>query len=79
MTKGDKYTKTLFRKILKEGCMDITPRPHYADGTPAHTLSINHAMCTYDLSKGDSHYYPSPHCSKKCYWGAFMDLSGPEQ
>lgn len=53
MTKGDKYTKTLFRKILKEGCMDITPRPHYADGTPAHTLSINHTMCTYDLSKGE--------------------------
>lgn len=53
MTKGDKYTKALFRKILKEGCMDITPRPHYADGTPAHTLSINHDMCTYDLYKGE--------------------------
>ena len=33
--------------------MDINPRPRYADGTPAHTLSINHVMQSYDLSKGE--------------------------
>ena len=54
MTKGDQYTKETLEKILKEGCKDINPRPHYADGTPAHTLSINHVSHTYDLSKGES-------------------------
>ena len=54
MTKGDKYTKQIFRKILREGCLDKDPRGHYADGAKAHTLSINHGMCTYDLTKGES-------------------------
>ena len=54
MTKGDKYTKQIFRKILKEGCLDKNPRTHYTDGTTAHTISINHGMCTYDLTKGES-------------------------
>lgn len=31
MTKGDEYTKQIFKKILEEGCMDINPRPHYED------------------------------------------------
>ena len=31
MTKGDKYTKKIFRKILREGCLDKNPRPHYED------------------------------------------------
>ncbi len=52
-TKGDQYTKQILRKILREGCLDKNPRPHYADGTPAHTLSINHGLCTYDLTKGE--------------------------
>ena len=54
MTKGDRYTKEIIRQILTEGTLDQNPRPHYADGTPAHTLSVNHGMCTYDLSKGES-------------------------
>lgn len=54
MTKGDKYTKEILQRILDEGCLDKDPRPHYADGTPAHTLSVNHGMCTYDLTKGES-------------------------
>jgi len=54
MTKGDMYTKEIFERILNEGCWDIDPRPKYADGTPAHTLSVNHGMCTYDLTKGES-------------------------
>lgn len=52
-TKGDQYTKEIIERILEEGCLDKDPRPHYADGTPAHTLSINHGICTYDLSKGE--------------------------
>lgn len=54
MTKGDIYTKEIIKKILDEGTLDKNPRPKYADGTPAHTLSFNHGMCTYDLSKGET-------------------------
>ena len=39
--------------ILRHGFKDVNPRPKYADGTPAHTISVNHVMRTYDLSKGD--------------------------
>lgn len=54
MTKGDMYTKEIIKRILEEGCLDKNPRPHYADGTPAHTLSVNHGMCTYDITKDES-------------------------
>ena len=54
MTKGDIYTKEIFNRIKSEGRLDKDPRPHYKDGTPAHTLSVNHGMCTYDISKGES-------------------------
>ena len=54
MTKGDIYTKEIIEKILKEGRMDKNPRPKYSDGTPAHTISINHGMTTYDLNKGET-------------------------
>lgn len=54
MTKGDIYTKEIFQRILEEGCWDKNPRPKYKDGTPAHTLSVNHGICTYDLTKGET-------------------------
>ena len=54
MTKGDIYTKEIIERILKEGTLDKNPRPHYSDGTPAHALSINHGMMTYDLDKGEN-------------------------
>ena len=54
MTKGDVYTKEILTRILNEGTYDKDPRPKYADGTPAHTLSVNHGMCTYDINKGES-------------------------
>lgn len=53
-TKGDVYTKEIIKRILEEGCLDKNPRPKYSDGTPAHTLSVNHGMMTYDLTKGES-------------------------
>ena len=53
-TKGDQYTKEIIERILNEGCLDKNPRPKYSDGTPAHTSSVNHGMCTYDLTKGES-------------------------
>lgn len=53
MTKADVYMKEAIEKILGNGYLDVNPRPHYADGTPAHTLSINHVVRTYDLSNGE--------------------------
>lgn len=54
MTKGDVYTKEIVKRILEEGTLDKNPRPHYEDGTKAHTLSVNFGMCEYDLTKGES-------------------------
>ena len=52
MTKADRYMKEAIQNILQNGYKDINPRPKYADGTPAHTISINHVFRTYDLSIG---------------------------
>lgn len=51
MNKADRYMVEAILNILNNGYKDINPRPHYADGTPAHTLSVNHVFRTYDLSK----------------------------
>ena len=48
------YTKEIFKRILEEGTWDVNPRPRYKDGTKAHTLSVNHGMCTYDITKGEN-------------------------
>lgn len=54
-TKGDMYAKAMMDRIMQEGTLDNSPRPYYADGEPAHTLSINGGgVMTYDLSKGES-------------------------
>ena len=53
MTKADRYLGHEICDILSEGYKDVNPRPKYADGTPAHTISINQVMRKYDLSKGE--------------------------
>ena len=53
MTRADYYMEEMIEKIQKYGYKDINPRPKYADGTPAHTISVNHTFRTYDLSEGD--------------------------
>ena len=53
ITKADKYMVEMIHRINNEGYKDINPRPKYADGTPAHTISVNHTFRTYDLSKGE--------------------------
>ena len=53
MTKADRYMYDMINQIMTEGYKDINPRPKYADGTPAHTISVNHTYRTYDLSKGE--------------------------
>ena len=53
MTTADVYMNQMIHLIMDEGFKDENPRPHYADGTPAHTISVNHTVRRYDLSKGD--------------------------
>lgn len=53
MTKADVYMNENINNILENGYKDIDPRPHYEDGTPAHTISVNQVVRKYDLSKGE--------------------------
>lgn len=53
MTKADRYLKYDIKRILNDGFKDEDPRPRYSDGTPAHTLSVNHAARQYDLANGE--------------------------
>ena len=53
MNKADIYLDAMIYHIQDEGYMDINPRPRYADGTLAHTISVNHNCRKYDLSKGE--------------------------
>ena len=53
MTKADHYLVQDIRNILDNGYLDEDPRPVYPDGTPAHTISVNHVVRKYDLSRGE--------------------------
>lgn len=53
MNKADILMKTSIEKILSEGHTDENPRPKWHDGTPAHTLSINGQLHSYDISKNE--------------------------
>ena len=50
---ADSYMESMIKDIKAYGYKDENPRPHYADGAPAHTFSVNHTFRTYDLSKGN--------------------------
>lgn len=51
MTLADLRLMKNIQNILTNGYRDEKPRPKYADGTPAHTYSVNHVVRTYDLEK----------------------------
>ncbi len=53
MTRADFYLEKDILNILDNGYLDTNPRPKYKDGTPAHTLSVNHVVRKYDLSDGE--------------------------
>ena len=53
MTKADNYLVNDIHNILDNGYKDVNPRPKYKDGTPAYTISVNHVLRKYDLSKGE--------------------------
>ena len=53
MVKADRLMSQYIDEILINGYKDINPRPKYADGTPAHTISINHTFRQSDLANGE--------------------------
>lgn len=53
MNLADVYMNRDIKNILENGYKDVNPRPKYSDGTPAHTLSVNHVIRKYDLSQGE--------------------------
>lgn len=52
ISRADCAMEGIIRDILQHGYKDVNPRPKYKDGTPAHTISVNHTVRRYDLSKG---------------------------
>lgn len=53
MNLADRYNFMNINEILEEGHIDENPRPKLADGTPAHTLFVNHNFRSYDLNEGE--------------------------
>lgn len=53
IVKGDYEHKRILKDILIHGCLDKNPRPKYADGEPAYTISYNGEMCRYNLYNGE--------------------------
>lgn len=52
MNKADYEMYKTITNILSDGYTDVNPRPKYKDGTPAHTISVNHTFRQYDLAAG---------------------------
>lgn len=50
---ADVYMCRDIENILEYGYKDVNPRPRYEDGAPSHTLSVNHVIRKYDLSKNE--------------------------
>lgn len=53
MTRADLLLKCDIQNIINNGTKDENPRPHYPDGTPAHTYFVNHVVRKYHLDKGE--------------------------
>lgn len=53
MNLADRYNFLNIGEILEEGHLDENPRPKLADGSPAHSIFVNHAFRSYDLSEGE--------------------------
>ena len=52
-TTADSLMAYSIRNVLVWGYKDVNPRPKYSDGTPAHTISVNHVMRKYYLDQGE--------------------------
>lgn len=53
INKATEYMRDNIIDIFHRGYRDDNPRPRYEDGTPAHTISVNQNMRSYDLSNGE--------------------------
>lgn len=53
LTSADYYMRRDIKNIFDNGYKDENPRPKYADGTPAHTISVNQVVRKYDLNAGE--------------------------
>lgn len=53
MNIADAYLVSTVNRILKEGYLDENPRPKYEDGTPAHTVSVNHLVQKYNVAANE--------------------------
>lgn len=51
INRADKYLLEDIKTIMDCGIKDKNPRPHYSDGSPAHTYFVTHNIRSYDLSK----------------------------
>lgn len=71
MNKVNEYLKRDIENILNNGYKDIDPRPKYKDGTPAHTISVNHVMRQYDLSKDE---FPITNVRKIAWKSAIKEI-----
>ena len=54
MTDGDINLKQVIDYVLYRGTKDKNPRAHYKDGTPAHTLSYNVRVNTYNIHSDET-------------------------
>ena len=72
MSYADEVYKATCRKILEEGYSDegMEVRPHWADGTPAHTVKTFGVVNRYDLSKE----FPIM-TLRRTYWKSAVDLA----
>lgn len=73
ITNVDEQLKYDIDDILTYGFYDENPRPKYADGLPAHTISVNHVVRSYDLSSGylpicTLRYIPWKSATKEILW-----------
>lgn len=53
LTKADMNMVQEIREIMQNGMMDEDPRPHYSDGSPAHTKFITQTMYKYNLDRDE--------------------------
>ena len=77
MSYADEVFKQNCRDILAHGVWDTDQnvRPHWADGTPAHTVKKFGIINRYDLQQGISHPDPAADILQDLHRRAAVDLA----
>ena len=70
MSYADQVFRTNCLDILQNGVRDddLTVRPHWEDGTPAHTIKKFRPCQPLRSAKGVSHPHAAPYVSQKAQW-----------